>query len=158
MKITCLFDGSCLHGVDGAGAAVAYDPDGNELGRRARYLPGPDVTVNVAEYVGLTLALQLAHDLGATSVQVLGDSELIVRQFTGEYACRKEHLRPLLEAAKGTAEALECPVEVRVLPKISAGQHVNDRTRRPPKARRRNGNVEADALASECRRARRDLP
>lgn len=140
-----LFDGSCLHGVDGAGAAVAYDSSGVELARRARYLPGPDVTVNVAEYVGLTIALELARDLGATDVRVLGDSELIVRQFRGIYACRQAHLRPLLERARSAAAALRCSVEVDVLPKAG------------PRRKRRFGNVDADALAGECRRARRDV-
>jgi ribonuclease HI len=146
VRVTVLFDGSCLHGVDGAGAAVAYDSSGVELARRARYLPGPDVTVNVAEYTGLRLALELARDLGATSVRVLGDSELIVRQFNLVYACRQEHLRPLLWQARDAAADLRCPVEVDVLPRAG------------PKRKRRFGNVDADALAGECRRARRDVP
>lgn len=146
MKVTCLFDGSCLHGVDGAGAAVAYDSDGVELARRARYLRDTVVTVNQAEYIGLILALQIARDLGATEVEILGDSELICRQFRGEYACRNERLKPMLSWARRLAEEIPAPVVVRELPKSG------------PKRKRRFGNVEADALASECRRARRDLP
>lgn len=146
MKVVVLFDGSCLHGVDGAGAAVAYDGHGVELARRARYLNGGDVTVNQAEYVGLTLALQLARDLGATEVEVLGDSELIVRQFRDEYACRNERLKPMLARVRELAEEIPATVVVRELPRAG------------PKRKRRHGNVEADALASECRRAGRDLP
>ena len=146
MKITCLFDGSCLHGVDGAGAAVAYDKDGNELGRRARYLPGPGVTVNQAEYTGLRLALELARDLGADDVEVFGDSELICRQFTGAYACRNDALKHLLAKVRFIARTMPASVVVKELPKSG------------PKRKRRFGNVEADALASECRRAQRDIP
>ncbi len=159
MKVVALFDGSCLHGVDGAGAAVAYDVDGNELARRARYLPDPDVTVNVAEYMGLELALGLARDLGATEIEILGDSELIVRHYNGTYACRKEHLKPLLARVRTLAASFprSCSIVVRELPKTYSGQNHNGRGS-VPKLRRRNGNVEADALASECRRARRDIP
>ncbi len=141
-----MFDGSCLHGVDGAGAAVAYDKDGNELGRRARYLRDTNTTVNIAEYTGLALALGLARDLGATDVKVLGDSELVVRQYNGIYACRREYLQILLTEVRKIARELCCPVVVDVLPKAG------------PDRRRRFGNVEADALASECRRAKRDIP
>lgn len=146
MKIIAMFDGSCLHGVNGAGAAVAYDSTGVELARRARYLQDTNTTVNIAEYVGLILALGLARDLGATDVEVLGDSELIVKQFSGEYACRRDYLRVLLEQARSAASALRCPVTVRVLPKAG------------PDHRRRYGNAAADALAGECRKARRDIP
>jgi len=157
MKLIITFDGSCLHGVDGAGAAVACNEDGVELARRARYLPEPDVTVNVAEYMGLELALGLARDLGATDVEVLGDSELIVRQYNGDYVCRKEHLKPLLARARALAAEIPATVVVRELPKSRKHQHNHDRSKQP-KMRRRNGNVEADALASECRRARKNLP
>lgn len=146
MMVVALFDGSCLHGVDGAGAAVAYDEHGVELARRARYLGDASTTTNIAEYNGLLLALGLARDLGATDVEVLGDSELVVRQFNGLYACRRDYLKVLLCEARAAAEALRCPVLVRELPKAG------------PTNRRRHGNVEADALAGECRRARRDLP
>lgn len=146
MRVVCKFDGSCLHGVNGAGAAVAYDSDGNELARRARYLPGPGTTVNWAEYVGLIVALQLARDLGATDVEVLGDSELVVRQFSGRYVCRNERLKEMLYHAHTVADDLGCRVVVRELPRTGK------------KMKRRNGNGVADALASECRRARRDLP
>ncbi len=146
MKITVMFDGSCLHGVDGAGAAVAYDKDGNELGRRARYLRDTNTTVNIAEYTGLCLALELARDLGADDVEVLGDSELICRQFTGAYACRNDVLKHLLAKVRFIARTMPANVVVRELPKAG------------PKRKRRFGNVEADALASECRRAQRDIP
>lgn len=146
MRVVCLFDGSCLYGVDGAGAAVAYDKNGVELARRARYLRDASTTTNIAEYNGLLLALVLARDLSATDVEILGDSELVVRQFNGVYACRRDYLKVLLREARGVAEALRCPVLVRELPKAG------------PTYRRRHGNAEADALAGECRRARRDIP
>jgi ribonuclease HI len=52
-------------------------------------------TNNVAEYRALLLGLRTAQKLGASEVEVIGDSELIARQVTGEYKVRNAELRPL---------------------------------------------------------------
>jgi ribonuclease HI len=57
-------------------------------------------TNNVAEYHGLIQALKLAHERGAERVEILSDSELIVRQIEGRYRCKHANLRPLFEEAK----------------------------------------------------------
>lgn len=145
MRVVVFFDGGCLHGVHGAGAAVAYTPDGVEIGRRAHYIRSDTVTNNVCEFCGLLVALELARDLGATDVRVLGDSELIVRQFNGVYQCRKTHLQPWLLAVRSAARAFS-NVTVDELPKAGKTN------------RRRHGNAEADALATLCMREQRDLP
>ena len=44
---------------------------------------------NVAEYTALLEALQYALDLTATELHVFSDSEVMVRQMKGEYACRR---------------------------------------------------------------------
>jgi ribonuclease HI len=54
--------------------------------------------VPIAEYWGLILALSMAHELGATDVEVMMDAEWIPRQVNGVYRLRSEHLRPYLEA------------------------------------------------------------
>ena len=56
-------------------------------------------TNNVAEYRGLLAALELAGDHGADEVEILADSELIVRQIEGRYRVRSADLRPLFEEA-----------------------------------------------------------
>lgn len=50
---------------------------------------------NVAEYVALLEALQRALALKAKSLRVYSDSEIVVRQMTGEYACRSPRLYSL---------------------------------------------------------------
>ena len=54
---------------------------------------------NVAEYQALILALEKALELGARSVTVFLDSELVVRQIRGEYRVREPHLKELHQKA-----------------------------------------------------------
>ena len=52
-------------------------------------------TNNVAEYQALIAALTKAHELGASEIQVLSDSELMVRQLCGRYKIKSPGLAPL---------------------------------------------------------------
>jgi ribonuclease HI len=54
-------------------------------------------TNNVAEYTALIRALEHARTLGAKSVSVFTDSELMVKQIKGQYQVKNEKLRPLYE-------------------------------------------------------------
>jgi ribonuclease HI len=74
-------------------AAVAADPDGNVLAERNEAI-GP-ATNNVAEYRAMLLGIELAKELGATEVELIGDSTLIVNQVQGNWKVKQEHLRPL---------------------------------------------------------------
>jgi ribonuclease HI len=57
-------------------------------------------TNNVAEYSGLVAGLERALELGIDELQVVSDSELVVRQMTGAYRVKNEGLKPLnLKAA-----------------------------------------------------------
>ena len=58
-------------------------------------------TNNVAEYRALLAGLEKAVELGLGDVEVVSDSELLVKQMTGEYRVKNEALRQLsLEAAR----------------------------------------------------------
>ena len=50
---------------------------------------------NVAEYVALLEALQCAVLLKAGALHVYSDSEVVVKQMTGEYVCRSPRLYSL---------------------------------------------------------------
>ena len=52
-------------------------------------------TNNVAEYTGLLEALSLALSRNALDVELLADSELVVKQVRGEYKVRHPDLVPL---------------------------------------------------------------
>jgi ribonuclease HI len=52
-------------------------------------------TNNVAEYRGLVAGLERARELGVREVEVVSDSELMVKQMRGEYRVKNEALREL---------------------------------------------------------------
>jgi ribonuclease HI len=64
-------------------------------------------TNNVAEYRGLIAGLKQALELGVDELEVVSDSELVVRQMRGEYKVKKETLRTLNEEASDLARRLE---------------------------------------------------
>lgn len=72
---------------------VIYDEAGRELHRASRALGR--ATNNEAEYRAAIAALEGALGLGATSVELRMDSELVVRQLTGRYRVRNPRLAPL---------------------------------------------------------------
>jgi ribonuclease HI len=60
-------------------------------------------TNNVAEYAGLIDALETALEAGATEIQVISDSLLLVNQMLGTYRVKHPNLQPLHRKAKGLA-------------------------------------------------------
>jgi ribonuclease HI len=53
----------------------------------------------VAEYSGLVAGMAKAAELGVDDLEVVADSELLVKQMRGEYRVKSELLRPLWEEA-----------------------------------------------------------
>jgi ribonuclease HI len=76
---------------------TVLDAHGETIGR---------ATNNIAEYSGLIAGLRKAVDLGVDELEVVSDSELIVRQMTGEYRVKNETLRALYEQASDLADRL----------------------------------------------------
>ena len=112
-------------------AAFAYTIDGagedpiEEAGRLGR------MTNNQAEYTALVRALEHALELAAESrVLVRSDSELLVKQMSGQYRVKNEDLRDLYEEARTLAARFGGGVTF---------QHV-----------RREQNSRADALGNEA--------
>ena len=52
-------------------------------------------TNNVAEYSALVAGLEKAVEVGVTELEVISDSELMVKQMRGEYRVKNEALRDL---------------------------------------------------------------
>jgi probable phosphoglycerate mutase len=63
-------------------------------------------TNNVAEYSGLVAGLRKAIELHVPEVEVVSDSELMVKQMRGEYRVKNEALRDLYEVAVRLADRL----------------------------------------------------
>jgi ribonuclease HI len=64
-------------------------------------------TNNVAEYRGLIAGLAQALDLAVPHVEVVSDSELLVKQMRGEYKVRNETLQTLQAKAARLAAELD---------------------------------------------------
>jgi ribonuclease HI len=93
-EIIIYSDGAARGNPGPAGAgAILLDAEGRSVGSVCRYLG--ETTNNQAEYQALLLALHEAISLGAPSVSVFADSELMVKQIRGEYKVKNEGLRPL---------------------------------------------------------------
>ena len=63
-------------------------------------------TNNVAEYSALIAGLEAALERGVTDLQVVSDSELVVKQMRGEYKVKNEALRGLSQEAARLARQL----------------------------------------------------
>ena len=64
-------------------------------------------TNNVAEYSGLVAGLRKAIELHVPELEVISDSELMVKQMRGEYRVKNDALRDLYEQATRLADKLE---------------------------------------------------
>ena len=63
-------------------------------------------TNNVAEYRALLAGLEKAVELGVRDVEVVSDSELLVKQMRGEYKIKNETLRELADQAERLEDRL----------------------------------------------------
>ncbi len=93
-RITIYTDGAARGnpGPAGAGAILTKD-DGQVIVEVCRYLG--EMTNNQAEYRALILAIEEAKRIGATDVAIFTDSELVVKQLTGDYRVKNEGIKPL---------------------------------------------------------------
>jgi ribonuclease HI len=100
--------------------------DGSVVAEIARGIG--ETTNNVAEYTAMIEGLARAKELGATSVTLRSDSQLLINQLTGRYRVKALHLQPLHRRARSIAAGFD---------RVSF-EHVP-----------REENVEADRLANE---------
>jgi len=91
-------------GPAGFGAHLT-DQDGNRVIDLSEYLGHQ--TNNYAEYSALIAALGWAVEHGHRAVQVVSDSELMVKQVRGIYKVRNESLQPLFDKARRLIGGLE---------------------------------------------------
>ena len=88
-----------------------------------------EATNNVAEYRALLAGIAKASELGATELELVGDSELVVRQVRGEYKVKNAGIKPLHAEVLATLAGFEAWTI----------EHV-----------RREENAEADALVNQA--------
>ena len=76
-----------------ASGAVLVDPGGEVIEERGEFLG--TATNNVAEWTALEIGLQAALERGIERLSVRMDSELVVKQLSGEYRVKHPGLQPL---------------------------------------------------------------
>ena len=123
-------DGGSLGNPGPSGIGVVIDGPTDTI-RIAKWIGHQDN--NVAEYLALLEALQCALGLKAKTLHVFSDSEVMVKQMSGEYSCRSPRLYSLNWICRKLARSLDFSIS-----------HV-----------RRDQNTEANGLASSA--ARRKL-
>jgi ribonuclease HI len=91
-------DGAAKGNPGPAGCGVVIQLGGIAVFEGGFYLGA--TTNNVAEYQGLLHGMAKAAELGVREIEVRSDSELLVRQMTGEYKVKAPHLKPLWQRAR----------------------------------------------------------
>jgi ribonuclease HI len=105
LKITpwaLFFDGSSC-GKGGGVGILLISPKG-EMFEFAIPIQ-PTVTNKQAEYEALLRGLQYLKEAKANSVEIYGDSELVIKQLNDQYECRNDIMRNYYEECK---EILKC--------------------------------------------------
>ena len=105
MRVTLFTDGGA-RGNPGP-AAYGYVLEGEDGSVLAAHGERIGVaTNNVAEYRALIAGLEKALELGLGEVGVVSDSELLVKQMTGEYRVKNEALKKLHDEASRVARRI----------------------------------------------------
>jgi probable phosphoglycerate mutase len=104
--ITANVDGGARGNPGPAGyGAYIRDAEGKVIAQLSEYLGHR--TNNFAEYSALLAALEYAIAHNHRALKVISDSELMVRQMTGQYKVNSADLKPLYEKARGLVRQLD---------------------------------------------------
>ena len=96
--LVAYIDGGARGNPGPAGYGVYMKKDDGELIEISGWLG--HTTNNVAEYSGLLDALMVAATEGAREVEIISDSELLVKQMLGQYKVKHPNLIPMHAEAK----------------------------------------------------------
>ncbi len=134
-------DGGSLGNPGPSGIGVVIEGSDNGTIRIARWIGRQDN--NVAEYVALLEALQCARSLQARALHVYSDSEVVVRQMRGEYACRSPRLYSLHWICRKLARSFKFSIthvprernaEANDLATAAVRKQISSKTLAPPRS------------------------
>jgi len=120
---TLHFDGLAEPTNPGIGAWGWYVVrDGERIAYGADFATDRAYTNNEAEYSGLIAGLDriigwICKPTAEDNIVVTGDSQLVIYQMTGRYACRSEKLQGLYATAKVIEAGLPCRIDWRWVPR-----------------------------------------
>ncbi|MGA8149973.1 MAG: ribonuclease HI family protein [Terriglobales bacterium] len=104
LALVAYVDGGSLGNPGPSGIGVVMDGVRGGKLEIAKWIGWQDN--NVAEYLALMEALQCALGLKARALHVYSDSEVVVKQMTGVYACRSPRLYTLNWTCRKLAQSL----------------------------------------------------
>ncbi|MFW5929838.1 MAG: ribonuclease HI family protein [Halobacteriota archaeon] len=108
------FDGASRGNPGTSAVAYVVEDDVGALVAKGRVIGR--ATNNEAEYTALLAGLAEARALGFDRVTAIGDSELVVRQVAGDWRCRADNLKPLLEEVHAVVDDFE-EFEIKHVPR-----------------------------------------
>ena len=98
-------DGAADLHTETAGIGGVFYRNGEELYSFSEFIGSK--TNNEAEYEALIRGIKEAHKLNLLSINIFADSQLVVRQITGEYKVKNERMKLLHKQALELLEKLE---------------------------------------------------
>jgi ribonuclease HI len=101
LKVIAWVDGASRGNPGPAGYGVFMKTERGDIIEISGFLG--TTTNNVAEYSGLLEALETAGSEGADEVEIVSDSELLVKQMLGAYRVKHPNLIPMHQKAKAMA-------------------------------------------------------
>lgn len=124
MRIKLYFDGACDNNrhPHTMGIGVAVWINGERAEQYDKALNAGVGTNNIAEYISLIQALKLSRVFKDTipdieSINIFGDSQLIVYQYAGKFQCKAAGLPVYLAEAKRLRDSLGMKVTVSWVPR-----------------------------------------
>lgn len=106
MKVVAFCDGGARGNPGPAGIGVSIKgPRGKVLAEISEAIG--HATNNVAEYTAVKRALERAAELGATDVEIVSDSKLLVEQLNGHYRVKNPTLQRLHAEVRGNARVFK---------------------------------------------------
>lgn len=137
MKYVCFFDGACEPRNPGGNmgiGAVIMNEDGVQLHTHSHYVPATyQNSNNVAEYMGFICTVKKLQEIltplppeirSVISVEIYGDSKLVVEQMNGRWQIKHGRYKPYaLQAAEAleTLHTLVSSMKIKWIPREQNG-------------------------------------
>ncbi len=122
MKLITYTDGGSRNNPGPAATGIVIkDQKGNILAAYGEYLGNQ--TNNYAEYSAIISALKKAHELGATEVECIADSKLVVEQLNGRWKVKHPIIQKLFVQAWNEMQKFK---KVRIRHTLRAGNKEAD--------------------------------
>lgn len=104
-RLTVNVDGGARGNPGPAAIGVVVRADGEVVAEAGETIG--EATNNVAEYRALLRGIELAAEHGASELELIGDSELVVRQVEGRYKVKNAGMKELHEEVKRALQGFD---------------------------------------------------